>query len=226
MMRKGIETSVSEEDLMNRISSVLSGDIRKYKTKSLFRKIPNKKGGHKQGYYKLKLIRKSITDTAIESIDVGVQIEIPSIPSLYTGKAGEYAVLSELLFNEFNASLMSVDQGIDIVASKDTNFFHIQVKTANSRISGFYATINQKQFQRFNNANTYYIFVIRYHLSGSHRSSFIVLRSFDIERYLQTGTIKRTENLGLSFRISKTKIILNGKEDVSYNLNNFKSIKS
>lgn len=226
LISRGAELNITEDDLMAKISNTLSTDIRKNKSKSIFQKIPNKKGGYKQGFYKLKPIRKSVVDTAIENIVVGTKIEIPSISNLYTGKAGEYAVLSELLFNEFNASLMSVDQGIDIVASKDTNFFHIQVKTANGRSGGFYASINKNQFVRFNNSNTYYIFVIRYYLNAAMKSDFIILRSFDIEKYVQTGVIKSAVNLGLTFKISKTKILLNTKEDVSFNFNNFDLIKS
>src|SRR3989344_4130368 len=48
----------------------------------------------------------------------------------YIGKGGEHLVCSELLFRGFNASIMSVDVGVDISAIKDNKFFGIQVKTA------------------------------------------------------------------------------------------------
>lgn len=40
--------------------------------------------------------------------------------------------MSELLFFGFNASAMTVDDGIDVVANKGDSYFHIQVKTANA----------------------------------------------------------------------------------------------
>lgn len=46
----------------------------------------------------------------------------------YTGKGGEHLVTSELLFRGYNASIMSVDVGVDISAIKDNKFFGIQVK--------------------------------------------------------------------------------------------------
>ena len=80
----------------------------------------------------------------------------PQINTQYVGKAGEMAVFSELLFYGYNASIMSVDDGIDLVATKDGRFFFIQVKTAisnNDKIPNFsikkiplLGTITQKLF--------------------------------------------------------------------------------
>lgn len=36
----------------------------------------------------------------------------------YTGRVGEHRVVSELLFRGYNASIMSVDEGLDIVATR------------------------------------------------------------------------------------------------------------
>jgi Holliday junction resolvase-like predicted endonuclease len=148
------------------------------------------------------------------------KVDIPSARPAFTGKAGEYAVLSELLFNEFNASLMSVDQGIDIVASKDNKFIYIQVKTANNRNGSFYASINKSQFERFNASNTFYIFVLRYFLGGLTRSDFIVLKNIDIEKLRDKDVIKNGDNLSINISIVNRKIMLNGREDISWNFNN------
>src|ERR1700728_2103173 len=74
----------------------------------------------------------------VESKNIEETIEIEKeeeeklrIDSSFTGKAGEYLVCSELLFREFNASIMSVDIGMDIAATKENKLFSIQVKTAN-----------------------------------------------------------------------------------------------
>lgn len=226
LLKRNLESNIAENDLMTKVSNVLSTNIKKYKSKSIFRRVPNNKGGYKQGFYRLKKTRKPLVDAAIEKIEAGTKIETRSISPAYTGKAGEYAVLSELLFSEFNASLMSVDQGIDIVASKDAHFFHIQVKTANNRSGVFHSSVNKNQFNKFNASNTYYIFVLRYHLNAKIRSDFIVLRSFDIEKFVQTEVIQNGAGLNFNFKIQKGKIILNGKENVSFNFNNFSSIKS
>ena len=56
--------------------------------------------------------------------------ETPNVDTGYFGKAGEHAVSSELLFWGYNVSSMAVDQGVDLVASKNGKYFHLQVKTA------------------------------------------------------------------------------------------------
>lgn len=60
-----------------------------------------------------------------------VEDEKIKIESGYTGRGGEHLVCSELLFRGFNASIMSVDVGMDIIATKDHRLFSIQVKTSN-----------------------------------------------------------------------------------------------
>jgi len=217
--------NTSKEELVNIVSSALSSDIRKHKKKSKFAKIKNKKGGYRRGWYKIKIERKTAKEKTILNIQKGVKTEIPSISNLYTGRAGEYAVLSELLFNEFNASLMSVDEGIDIFASKKKKFFYVQVKTANNRNGSFYASISKGQFDKFVNDNPFYIFVLRYFHDDKIRSGFIVLQSSDVERFFETGIINKGKSLSLSFSISGQKILLNSKEDISFHFNNFKYIK-
>ena len=49
--------------------------------------------------------------------------------NLFIGKGGEFAVASELLFNKFNANILSVDSGVDIAAIKGGETFLFQVKT-------------------------------------------------------------------------------------------------
>ena len=213
--------NIPKKKLINAISATLSSDIKKYRKKSKFTKIRNKKGGNKKGWYKVKIERKTAKEKAIINIQPGLKIETPSISSLYTGKAGEYAVLSELLFNEFNASLMSVDEGIDIIASKKKKFFYIQVKTANNRNGAFNATVAKTQFYKFINDNPFYIFVLRYSCDDKIRSGFIVLRSSDLEKFIETKIVNNKEVLNFSFSISGQKILLNSKENVSFNFNNF-----
>ncbi len=56
--------------------------------------------------------------------------ELEPISTQYVGKAGEHLVVSELLFKGYNASIMSVDEGLDIVATKGERLYNIQVKTS------------------------------------------------------------------------------------------------
>ena len=84
------------------------------------------------------------------------------VESGFTGKGGEHLVCSELLFLGFNASIMSVDVGVDISAIKDSKFFGIQVKTSqknNNDIYNFH--IRKKSFDRFNQGNIFYALSVK-----------------------------------------------------------------
>src|SRR3990167_243354 len=89
----------------------------------------------------------------------------------FTGKGGEYLVCSELLFRGFNASIMSVDVGIDIVAVKENQLFGIQVKTSNLNSFDTYVfDIRKVSFERHSNGNIYYIFVLHGEKKNNFRS--------------------------------------------------------
>lgn len=219
------------EKLTKKIASVLANDVLKFKEKSLFRKVKNQKGGNKKGIYKLKRQSKSPTERIIEKIKETNDFVKPETNSNYIGKGGECAVLSELLFNGYNANIMVVDEGIDIVASKNDKFFYIQVKTTHIKKKQSITTpsIKFSRFSQYDKQNTFYIIVLRYYLEKNPRNEYLIFRSSDIEKFIETGKIKRdTERINLSIKLEDRKIYLfNGKsiEDINYHFNNFEIIK-
>lgn len=97
----------------------------------------------------------------------------------FTGKGGEHLVCSELLFRGFNASIMSVDVGIDIVAVKENQLFGIQVKTSNlNRFDTYVFDIRKVSFERHSNGNVYYIFV----LHGEKKNNFLIYLFMKLKR--------------------------------------------
>ena len=205
---------MTEDELARKLSASLSQHI---KTKSpIFAKVENKNGGFRKGIYRLK-----------KQIIKSPKLPEPKFEELttnYTGKAGEYAVMSELLFWGFNVSLMAVDEGIDIIAAKNNNYFHIQVKatTEKAESSNFIFTIKRDVFDANNQSTTFYVLVLR----SKQHTEFMVLPSSEIYRLLQLGKIVGA--LSLSLRVSyepKTKkFILNGTEDLSPYHNSFNRI--
>jgi hypothetical protein len=222
MIRRGMVDNISKEELAAKVSLTLSTDVKKRRG-AQFKRVKSKKGRNKRGYYKLKSKPRTDKKKILSEIEKSIRM-IPTVPALYTGKAGEYAVLAELLFHEFNASLMSVDQGIDIVTSKNDNFSYIQVKTASYKNGHFYATINSKQFERYNNKDTFYIIVLRYILRGKLTNGFLIFKSSDIERYKEMDVIKNGPTLNLTITINDEKMMLNGKENVSFFFDRFQYI--
>lgn len=146
--------------------------------------------------------------------------------SNFTGKAGEYLVCSELLFREFNASIMSVDEGVDIVAVKENQLFGIQVKTANlNKFKAYVFDIRKVSFERNNKGNVFYIFVLR----GEKQSKFLILPFMEIEKKVHEKAILEVDH-GKKYRVNikfrDNKIYLgNMNHEMGYFLDNWNLIK-
>jgi hypothetical protein len=216
LVKKYPHIQISSEDLPDKISAILSADLKKNGGKSIFSKPKNKKGGLKRGLYRIKIPKRTISKNFVVP-------EQPKVTASYTGKAGEHAVLAELLFFGFNASSMAVDDGIDIVASKDNKFFHIQVKTANLSDSGKYNfTLQQRAFDAKNAYSTFYLLVMRTFESSRYVNNFLVLPNNEIRRLVESAVISKADKMSL--RVEKDRngnYVLNGQERLSWALNRF-----
>jgi len=144
----------------------------------------------------------------------------------YIGKGGEHLVCSELLFRGFNASIMSVDVGVDISAIKDNKFFGIQVKTARKNSFDTYSFhIRKKSFDRFSQGNIFYILVLRDGL----RNSFLILPSNEVKNKIKENaifTVNNSAGYALNVKFRNQKIYLgNTDHEMGYFLDNWSLIK-
>mgnify|MGYP001617191606 CR=1 FL=1 len=144
----------------------------------------------------------------------------------YIGKGGEHIVCSEMLFRGFNASIMSVDVGVDISAIKENKFFGVQVKTARKNSFDTYSFhIRKKSFDRFNQGNIFYILVLRDGL----KNSFLILPSSEVERKIKERAISAVNNntgYALTVKFRDGKIYLgNMDHEMGYFLDNWNLIK-
>lgn len=163
-------------------------------------------------------------DRVIEELEIEEEKEVEGG---YIGKAGEHAVLSELLFRGYNAALMSVDVGVDIMASQNNEVFNIQVKTRNisKKHEAFYFNLRIVSFERHNAGRTFYIFILR----ENNKLDYVILPLHEIEKSIEEEFIHIVGN-GKLYRITIKKrggkIYLGRKEnDVSYYLNRWDVIK-
>lgn len=148
------------------------------------------------------------------------------IEGSYTGKAGEHLVCSELLFRGFNASIMSVDVGMDIVATKDNQLIGIQVKTSNlNKFNTYVFDVRKVSFERHDSGNIFYIFV----LHGNKMTSYLIIPYHEMEKkvhekaILEVGHGKRYR---INIRMRENKVYLGNKEhEMNYYLNNWDIIK-
>ncbi|MDB5890077.1 MAG: hypothetical protein JWP47_908 [Polaromonas sp.] len=191
--KRHLNLNMSIEDFVTKLSNALSSNVASKESK--FTKVATKDAtgkvkSYRRGVYRLKRVLVPNAD------EVHVA---PPVSTGFMGKAGEHAVMSELLFWGFNASLMAVDTGIDIVASKDNLYFHLQVKAATPRASDgkFAFSVKHSSFTAHDKSATYYVFVMRY----PNGNVFAVLPSGHLAMQRKLGIIRESDS-SLSFTIS------------------------
>lgn len=201
------------------LNAQLSVDIKEKGVGSLFSRT-------KPGYYELNKDIITPSDMTEKLEDEVEEAEKLTVESGYTGKGGEHLVCSELLFRGFNASIMSVDVGMDIIATKEGQLFSIQVKTANlNRFSVYNFDVRKVSFERHNSGNIYYIFV----LHDTKETNFLILPLLEMEKkvhekaILEVGHGKRYR-VNIKFR-DNTIYLGTKAHDMGYYLNNWALIK-
>jgi Holliday junction resolvase len=170
--------------------------------------------------YTLKEEKEEIAEEKIKQEE-----EKENISTQYIGKAGEHLVASELLFKGFNASIMSVDERMDIVATKENRLYNIQVKTANeNKFNSYVADIKISSFDKHNQYNSFYIFVLK-----GEKTNFLILPFAEIEKNVTQKNILLVANntrYRINIRIREGKLYLGNKEnEMSYFMNNWGLIK-
>ncbi len=212
-----LETAGASPD--NSMNAQITSDI-KYKGdgSDFIRKKP--------GIYALNPNKKIIKETE-KVIEQEKEEEAKiSIEGSFTGKGGEHLVCSELLFRGFNASIMSVDIGMDIVAVKENQLFGIQVKTSNlNSYTTYVFDVRRVSFERHNTGNIFYIFV----LHGEKGNHFLILPYLEMEKkvfekaILEVGHGKRFR-INIKFREGKV-YLGNLDHEMNYYLDNWNLIK-
>jgi len=126
--------------------------------------------------------------------------------NLYTGRAGQLAVMSEFLVRGYNAAIPEVDVGDDIfvVRDADGNLWRIQVKTANCNASGrdYSArfTVSLEQLEAPRTPDLTYVFATR---RRERWDNFVLItrqRLHDVYvKHRGRGSRKKSKNVTLTF---------------------------
>lgn len=145
--------------------------------------------------------------------------------SSFVGKAGEYAVASELLFRGFNVSMMVVDKGVDVVAEKDRHYFHLQVKTTiATRGESCRFKLDRAAFDRNDRTSSFYVLVIRDRVSPSQLA--IVLPATQLRTWMARGVLNG-ESAAISLRVERngsSGMLLNGSASLDEFVNAYELI--
>ncbi len=148
----------------------------------------------------------------------------------FTGRAGECAVMSELLYREYNVNHMLVDGGIDLVAFKDSSYYFIQVKTVgiiNGTIRANIPLINYEKNKVYSTQMRYFIVCRCIDKDGSQKNLFFMFTQGEIEKMMHNRSIKRGEAnivIKIKFHPKTGEPILydeNTEEKAGYHFNRF-----
>jgi hypothetical protein len=207
---------LSAEDFSKRLQAALPANLKLKTSKPSFVRVLGNKGQYKRGWYRVK---QDKTGTVV------AQVTPPdNADKNFVGKAGEFAVMSELLFWGYNASVMTVDSGIDVVASKDNKYFHIQVKTSVEKDGDgrFQFSIKNNSFISQNGSNMFYVFVLRRGLTNE----FVIIPSSHLQILIAGGKISPGPTLSIQIQVdaNRKKYVLNQSSAVDLFVGNFDGI--
>lgn len=193
-------------------------DIRNKKDASDFIKVA-------PATYALNKDKKVKVDVKLEEKEKAEEEKI-AIEGGFTGKAGEHLVCSELLFRGFNASIMSVDVGLDIVATKKNKMYGVQVKTSNlNRFNTYVFDVRKISFERHSASNVFYIFV----LHGAKDDNFLILPYHEMEKKVHENAILEIcqgKRYRINIKFREGNIYLGNMEhEMNYYLNNWEIVK-
>lgn len=97
--------------------------------------------------------------------------DFPNKP-LFWGRAGETYIVAELMYRGYNASLLPVDLGVDVIAIKDSKTFYFQVKNISyDKVSSRTIPITTSSFSKNQSSNMFYVFVL---LQGQRKNVLIL----------------------------------------------------
>jgi len=126
----------------------------------------------------------------------------------YMGKAGEMYIISELLYQDYNANLALVDTGVDVIATKNDKTFYFQVKNVSFKNTNTRTVpITKSSFINNQRGNMYYMFV----LQMENEKKVLIVPYQNIHQYIQKEIIqfdeqKRQFNITISIADNTVKI--------------------
>lgn len=144
----------------------------------------------------------------------------------YIGAAGELAVMSELIFRGYNANRMTIDDGIDIIATKNNIYYYIQVKTTSIKNGRIHAQIPKIRFDQYISNQIRYIVVARYKDREFEKNMFFVFTPDKIQEGIHNGFIKDgVENINIKIKFNEKtgspELYDEKTSDVSFYMNRF-----
>ena len=208
LIQKESLVKAQTESILKSVNSALARNV-KLKNNRIFSKSTEK--GRKRGYYYLKR-KRNLTEKFIDPL------QGDKYAKHFTGKAGEHAVLSELLFRGFNAGHFAVDVGMDLIATKNNKSFNIQVKTANISDKHHFTTIiKDGSFEHA--THIFYIIVLREDLINT----YFIITSDGLRQLKRKNILSGTNNINIKIEKKPSGYWI-GNEKIDNHIDDFDSI--
>lgn len=177
------------------------------------------------GTFSLNPLARIKHDEEVEKEEI--KSERIKVDSGFVAKAGEHFVASELLFRGFNASIMSVDVGMDVIATKENKIFSFQVKTANLSSTNTYEyDVRKVALERQYTGNVFYIFVMK---DENGIKSVVILPAHKIDELIHLKAIKHVKSYDkyrVTLKVRKQEIYLGTLDNsIDFYWNNWDLIK-
>ena len=149
------------------------------------------------------------------------------IGSGFIGKAGEHYVTSELLLRGFNASIMSVDVGMDVIATKRNRLFSLQVKTANLSSTNTYEyDVRKVALERDYTGSVFYVFVM---IDEEGGKSVVILPALKMDELIHSksiGFVPSHDKFRVTLKVRKDEIFIRTLDNpIDYFWNNWDIIR-
>ena len=205
---------MSADEFQQKAGQALNSNA-KSKSPSFYKVIDPKTKKEKRGYYKAK---RTITQPAIKI----QQVASPAVTTNYSGRAGEYAVASELLFWGKNVLFNAIDEGIDLVAQGAKNIHFIQVKTSSMKEDKASFVINIDAWEATAKHEPWYVFVMR----DGATNTYAVIPFTQLNLWKNGGYIRGTKSMSIQIQrnAKKTEYKLCGME-LNMFINRFDQLK-
>jgi len=111
-----------------------------------------------------KAYKLAINETKMQPAKQTKEIYLKDFPNkpLFWGRAGETYIVAELMYRGYNASLLPVDLGVDVIAIKDSKTFYFQVKNISfDKVLSRTIPITTSSFSKNQSSNMFYVFVLQ-----------------------------------------------------------------
>ena len=196
--------ALAASEVLKKVQNICAADAKK-KSSDITRVLNPKTNKPRKGWYRFVVRKGNVVKIDPTTPLAAAPINMPvasKMSTTFEGKAGECAVMSELLWRGYNVNTFLVDDGVDVVASKNNMFYLLQVKTtqlgANNRVS---IALNEARFESFIGFNICYVIVVRSRVNNIDANLFFIFNNKDIARFINQKRIKKPNGNSINVKI-------------------------